>query len=75
MEKKFIEQLKDILEIENIEVNLEDNFRDYENWDSMAALSVIAMIDDEFGVVINGEDFRNLNTVGDLIQAVKKGMQ
>ena len=75
MEKKIIEQLKDILEIENIEVNLEDNFRDYENWDSMAALSVIAMIDDEFGVVINGEDFRNLNTVGDLIQAIKKGMQ
>ena len=75
MEKKIIEQLKDILEIENIEVNLEDNFRDYENWDSMAALSVIAMIDDEFGVVINGEDFRNLKTVGDLIQAVKKGMQ
>lgn len=74
MEKKFVEQLKDILEIENIEVNMEDKFRDYENWDSMAALSVIAMIDDEFGVVINGEDFRQLNTVGDLIQAVKKRM-
>jgi len=74
MEKKFVEQLKDILEMENIEVNMEDKFRDYENWDSMAALSVIAMIDDEFGVVINGEDFRQLNTVGDLIQAVKKGM-
>jgi acyl carrier protein len=75
MEKKIIEQLKEILEMENIEVNLEDNFRDYENWDSMAALSVIAMIDDEFGVLINGEDFRNLDTVGDLIQAVKKRMQ
>ena len=74
MEKKFVEQLKDILEMENIEVNMEDKFRDYENWDSMAALSVIAMIDDEFGVVINGEDFRQLNTVGDLIQAVKKRM-
>jgi acyl carrier protein len=74
MEKKFIEQLKDILEIENIEVNMEDKFRDYENWDSMAALSVIAMIDDEFGVVINGEDFRQLNTVGDLVQAIKKRM-
>lgn len=74
MEQKFIEQLKDILEIENVEVNMEDNFRDYENWDSMAALSVIAMIDDEFGVVINGEDFRQLHSVGDLIQAIKKGM-
>ena len=75
MEKKFVEQLKDILEMENVEVNLEDKFRDYENWDSMAALSVIAMIDDEFGVVINGEDFREMNTVGDLIEAVKKRMQ
>ena len=75
MEKKFVEQLKDILEMENVEVKLEDKFRDYENWDSMAALSVIAMIDDEFGVVINGEDFREMNTVGDLIEAVKKRMQ
>ncbi len=75
MEEKFIEQLKEILEMENGHIQLNDHFRDYENWDSLAALSVIAMMDDEFGVVINAEDFRKLITVSDLIEAVKKRMQ
>ena len=75
MEEKFIEQLKEILEMENGHIQLNDHFRGYENWDSLAALSVIAMMDDEFGVVINAEDFRKLITVSDLIEAVKKRMQ
>ena len=75
MEDRFIEQLKEILEMENGDVKPEDKFRDYENWDSLTALSVIAMMDDEFGVIINAEEFRKLVKVSDLIEAVKKRMQ
>jgi acyl carrier protein len=42
-----------------------------EEWDSLKALSVIAMIDDEYKVVIKGEDIRNCNTVEDLFNIVK----
>ena len=75
MEDRFIEQLKEILEMGNGDVKPEDKFRDYENWDSLTALSVIAMMDDEFGVIINAEEFRKLVKVNDLIEAVKKRMQ
>jgi acyl carrier protein len=75
MYEKFVEQLKEILEMENTEIQTDDKFREYEKWDSLVALSVIAMMDDEFGVVISAEDFRKLITVGDLIDAVKKRMQ
>jgi len=75
MEDRFIEQLKEILEMGNGDVKPEDKFRDYENWDSLTALSVIAMMDDEFGVIINAEEFRKLVKVSDLIEAVKKRMQ
>lgn len=74
MEEKFLEEFKDILEIEDTEINLNDNFRDYDNWDSMANLSVIAMLDDEFGVHIESKDFKELITVGDLMNEVKKRM-
>ena len=47
-------------------------FRDYENWDSMANLSVIAMLDDSFGVHIASQDFKNLITVGDLVAEIAK---
>jgi acyl carrier protein len=38
----------------------------------MANLSVIAMLDDSFGVHIASQDFKNLITVGDLIEEIKK---
>ncbi|MFY8008311.1 acyl carrier protein [Flavobacterium sp.] len=72
MEKELFEQLEDILELAPGTVTLSDTFRDYENWDSMANLSVIAMLDDSFGVHIASQDFKNLITVGDLIEEIKK---
>ena len=74
MKDQFIELLKEILEMENQEINLDDTFRDYDNWDSMANLSVIAMLDDSFGVHIATQDFKNLTTVCDLIDEVQKRM-
>lgn len=46
-------------------------FKSLDEWTSLAALSVIAMIDDEYEVSINGNDIRNLETVGDLFELVK----
>lgn len=71
MEEKFIALFKETLEAEDKEINLTDEFRQYEEWDSLAYLSVIAMIDEEFEVQIEGKDFKELKTVGDLIQAIK----
>ena len=72
MEQEFIEKFKEVLEIEDRELALEDKFRDYDEWDSLANLSTIAMIDDEYNVVIPNEEFRKLETVGDLLQDIKK---
>ena len=35
MEEKFIELIKDVLEIEDREINMNDNFREYEEWLSL----------------------------------------
>ena len=74
MEEKFIALFKEILELEDTDIHLSDTFRDYDTWDSLANLSVIAMLDEEFGVHIESKDFQNLLTVGDLMNEVKKRM-
>jgi acyl carrier protein len=71
MENNFLELLKDTLEIEDRDLTVNDEFRTYPEWDSLALLSVIAMIDDEFDVIIEGNDFAKINTVGELIEAIK----
>lgn len=63
MENKFLELVKEVLEIEDREVQLSDKFKDYDEWDSLANLSMVAMLDDEFGVVIDNQKFKNMTTL------------
>lgn len=72
MENEFLEKFKEALEIEDRDLNLPDKFREYEEWDSLAFLSVIAMIDEEYDVLIEGKDFKKLQTIGDVWNAIKE---
>ena len=40
-------------------------FRQLDEWSSLSSLAIISMIDDEYDVVINGNDLRNCNTIED----------
>ena len=46
-------------------------FRDLDEWSSLIALSVIAMVDEEYDVTLKGDDVRNSNTIEDLFNIVK----
>ena len=72
MEERFIELFKETLEIKSRKLSINDNFRDYPEWNSLAYLSVISMIDEEYDITIEGNDFRNLKTIGALIEEIKK---
>ncbi len=72
--QKFLQNFKDAVEIDDREIALADNFREYPEWSSLAYLSVISMIDDEYDVVIDGKDFKELQTVGDIAEAVAKNL-
>ncbi len=70
--KEFIEKLKEVLEIEDREVNASDFFRDYDEWDSLAYLSVIAFFDEEYEIQMEESEFKTLKTIEDLYIATKK---
>jgi len=75
MKEKFIEKFREALDSEGREIRLEDRFRDYDEWDSLRYLSVIAMIDSEFDVIIETPDFRKIETVGGLIEEIEKRLK
>lgn len=52
------------------EIKADIIFRELDEWSSLTALSVMAMIDEEYDVRIKGEDMRNAVTVGDLFNIV-----
>jgi acyl carrier protein len=46
-------------------------FRDIEEWSSLLALSVIAMVDEKYNVSLTGDDIRNSKTIEDIFNIVK----
>ena len=70
---KFLESLSEAFERDGIKPD--DEFRDYEEWDSMAYLSVIAMIDENYDIVIPGEEFSKLNKVVDIYNYINGNHQ
>lgn len=52
-------------------ITSETKFRELEEWGSMLALIVIAMIDADFAKTITAEDLKSANTVTELFELVK----
>lgn len=46
-------------------------FKELDEWDSLIALSVIGMVDEEYDVRIKGDDIRSANTVEDLYKVIE----
>ena len=65
--EKFAEQFDDT---ELSEFTPETEFKALDEWSSLSALSIIAMVDEEYDVTINGDDIRNSETIEELFNVV-----
>lgn len=71
--KDFIEKFAEAVEIEDIStLTAETVFRDLPEWGSLAYLSVIALMDDEYNTQIEEADFKKLRTVQDIYDTCTK---
>lgn len=66
---KFVDQL---IDEDESKINEETKFRDLSSWDSLTAMAVIAMIEDDYKVKIPDDVFRNFVTVNDIFLYVKE---
>ena len=68
---KFVENFASQFDETDLnEITAQTEFKNLEEWSSLLALSVIAMVDEEYDVQIKGDDIRSANTVEDLFNIV-----
>ncbi|MDE6271928.1 MAG: acyl carrier protein [Muribaculaceae bacterium] len=69
--KEFIENFADQFDdTDASEITATTVFKDLDEWSSLTALSIIAMVDEEYDVTLKGDDIRNADTVEDLFNIV-----
>ena len=70
--KEFIEKFAEIFDdVDPATLSGDTNFRELDDWDSIAGLSVIGMVDEEYGVTFGAEDMRACNTIAALYNRVQ----
>jgi acyl carrier protein len=65
----FLQKLAEILEVQ--EVKPSDELKAFPQWDSLAVLSVIAMLDANYGVNLRAADFATVQSAADLWNLVE----
>ena len=69
--KKFIENFAAQFDnTDGSEFKATTEFKNIEEWSSIIALSIIAMVDEEYGVKIKGNDIINSSKIEDLYKIV-----
>lgn len=69
--KEFIEKFAEIFDdVDPATLAADTKFRDLDDWDSIAGLSVIAMADEEYDVTLNADDMRACHTIEDLFNKI-----
>ncbi len=69
--ENFISLISEALEKNSEQIDKKDEFRNYEEWDSLAVLSLIAMIKQNYNITIPRKDFDELNTVSELFEYIQ----
>ena len=53
------------------EIKASTVFKELDEWSSLRALSIIAMVDEEYEVALKGDDILGASTIEDLFNTVK----
>ncbi len=67
----FLEDLADVLEVEPEELTPEFAFGEH-NWDSLAVISSIALMDEHFDVTVEGRHLQNCGSPGELLALIQE---
>lgn len=69
--EKFIDLFSDLFEdTEKTAFTPDCRFKDLDEWSSLIAISVVGMVDEEYGVSLRGDDVKLSDTISDLYNVV-----
>ena len=68
--EKLVSLIEDTLELESGSLKAETKLEDVEAWDSIAVISLIAIVDEHYGKTVSAVDISKFRTVGDILNFV-----
>ena len=70
--KEFIENFAEQFDDTDVsEIQADTEYRELDEWTSLTALSIIAMIDEEYDVQLKADEMRKTQTIQELFDLVK----
>jgi len=66
--KEKIGLIEELLEVEKGSLTPETMLEDIDEWDSMTALSLIVLLEEDFGKSVSGKEIRAMKIVGDILK-------
>ena len=70
--EQFLNSIQEVLELDDVDIKIDDDFRAYEEWDSLTFLSLVTYMRDEYGVVLDIDSFNKISTWNDLYLIIAK---
>lgn len=71
-EREKLALLEDMLELDEGDLTVDKYLDDIEEYDSMAKLSLIVLMEEEFGVALTGDVIKGFKTIGDIVALMEK---
>jgi len=68
--EKLVEELKEIFEIDYLDISLK--FDDLDEWDSLSVLSILSMLDSDYGINMTKKDLENFTSITEFIKYVEE---
>lgn len=68
----FLKNMAEALNQPGAEFTPDQKLQDLPNWDSLAILTTLSMMDQEYGVVMSGTELQSCNSVADLYAKVQE---
>lgn len=71
-EREKLALLEELFELEEGDLTVDTALDDVDEYDSMTKLSLIVMMDDEFGVKLDSATVKGFKTIGDIVALMNK---
>ena len=65
--KEKLALIEECMDLEEGSIQPEDSLEDFDEWDSVTALSIIAAVDERFHKTLSGDDLKKAKNVMDVI--------
>ena len=67
--EKLVEDLKEIFEIDDLDASL--CFSDLDEWDSLAVLSILAILDSDYHISMSKKELDDFSSIAEFIKYVE----